>query len=278
MTTTNLRQAETKITVAGVLASKNLEKTTGNDGSTVISGDLIIKVDDINSIRFKVYCGEKKKDGTKNKAFDGLVTVMNEYKSIADVGEENADYVYVGSGQFNTYRNPNNGQDVTSYQSNFFSRAKAREPKREWKAEMYILRKTPEVDKEGEETGRLKIRGIAPNYNGIDIIDFIVPSDLADQVDGLLEVKTTFVIYGDIVNSRVEKKVEMLIGKPRTEYEYKNELILTGIERQVEEPNAYDPDAIQLAIQEYENKANAPKAEAPAKKPTAAGTGRTLGF
>lgn len=277
MGTTNLRQAETKITVAGLLASKNLEITSGDNGN-IISGDLIIKVDDVNSIRIKVYCGETKKDGSKNKAYEGLVTVKNEYKSIADVGEENADYVYVGSGQFNTYRNPNNGQDTVSYQSNFFTRAKVREPKREWKAEMFILKKIPEMDNTGEETGRLKIRGIAPNYNGIDIIDFVVPKDLADQVDGLLEIGTTFVIYGDIVNSRVEKKVEMLIGKPRTEYEYKNELVLTGIERQVEEPNAYEADAIKLAIQEYENKANAPKPEAPAKKPTAAGTGRTLGF
>ena len=277
METTNLRQAETKITVAGLLASKNLEITKGDNGN-IISGDLIIKVDDLNSIRIKVYCGELKKDKTKNKAYDGLVTVMNEYKSIADVGEENADYVYVGSGQFNTYRNPNNGQDTVSYQSNFFTRAKVREPKREWKAEMFIQKKVPEMNNEGDETGRLKIRGIAPNYNGIDIIDFVVPSELASDVDGLLEVGTTFVIYGDIINSRVEKKVEMLIGKPRTEYEYKNELVLTGIEKQVEEPKAYEADAIKLAIQEYENKANTPKDEAPAKKPTAAGTGRTLGF
>ena len=274
---TNLRQAETKITVAGLLLSKNLEKTTDNNGNTVIKGDLTLKTDELNSIRFKVYCGEKKKDGTKNNTFDGLVTVMNEYKSVADVGEENADYVYVGSGQFNTYRNQN-GQDVTSYQSNFFSRAKAREPMREWKAEMFIKSKMPEMDNTGEETGRLKIRGIAPNFNGIDIIDFVVPKDIADQVDGLLEVGTTFVVYGDIINSRVEKKVEMLIGKPRTEYEYKNELVLTGVERQVEEPNAYEADAIQLAFQEYENKVNSAKPEAPAKKPTAAGTGRTLGF
>lgn len=280
---TNLRQSDTKIQVEGILATKELEQITDKNGNQGIRGSLSIKVDDLNTIRFKVYVGEKKSNGEKNGAWDGMVTVMNEYKSIADVGVDAADRVRVSKGTFNTYKNQN-GQDVTTYQSNFFNRVdRELNPERFFSAEVFIKAKSWEVDSEGNETGRLKIRGIAPNYNGIDILDMIVPKEydgndsFAVDADNLFEIGTTFKMNGQIVNSRVEKKAHAALGTIKGEVEYKNELVITGCSDQYEDSLAYDADSINLAIQEYENVQASRKQESekkPAAKPSAAASGR----
>ena len=117
---TNLRQADAKVTVAGIVSDKKLEMTT-KDGVRTIEGTLTIKTADTNFVQMRVRCSDKKKDGSENKTFAGVMTVMNEYKSIADVGEDEADRVRA-SGQINVFRSNNNGNEIVSYTSNFFNR------------------------------------------------------------------------------------------------------------------------------------------------------------
>ena len=284
MSETSLKQAKSKVVVEGILSSKELEETN-DKGKKAIKGKMNIKVDDTNTITFRVYTSQLKNDGTENRAWAGMQTVMNEYKSIAEVGEENADRVHV-NGQFNTYRTQD-GKEVATYQSNFFTRlSRPLDPKREFSAEIFVKSVSPEVNADGEETGRLKIKGISPNYNGIDILEIFVPEDLASDVENVIEVGGTTEVWGDIVNARVEKKIPVAIGKPKTETSFVNELVLTGMSEMYSEERAYDSGAIQLAIQEYEtnqaNRANKTSGSAepvPFKnKPTATGTGRALGF
>lgn len=257
--TTNLRQASTKITVEGILADKNLEQITDKNGNLGIKGSVSIKVDDLNTIRFKVYVGQKTSKGEENKAWAGIKTVMDEYKSIPDVGLENADRIRVSRGGFDTYKNAN-GVDVTTYSSNFFSRVTSEmKPTREFSAECFIKAKSWEVDSEGNETGRLKIKAIVPTFGGIAILDLIAPKEedgdpnFAETADGLFEVNGTYDIQGIIVNSRVEKKAVAALGKMKGETEFKNELIITGSSPAYEDERAYDKGAIDLAIQNYED-------------------------
>ena len=285
---TNLKQSETKIYIEGILASKEFEEITDKNGNPGVKGNVMIKVDDLNTIKIKVYVGKFTKDGKENKAWAGIHTVMSEYKSIAEVGEEAADRINT-SAQFSMYRNPN-GQDVVMYQSNFFNRnTKPLNPTRKFKAECFIKSKNWEVDNEGNETGRLKIRGIAPSYMGIDILDMICPvsneldPNFAQDADNLFEVGSTYAIEGEIVNSRVEKKAVAALGSMTGKTEYKNELVVTGSSPAYEDENAYDKGAIDLAIQNYEdtqaqNAARANSEKAPFQKPSAASTGRSMTF
>ena len=277
---TNLRQSKASVKVEGILSSKDLEVIKDKNGNNCIRGKIGIKVDDTNTISFKVFVGEKTSKGEINKAWAGINTVMNDYKSIADVGADAADRVHV-NGQFNTYRNQN-GEDICTYQSNFFTRVtRPLDPKREFEAEMFINNKYPEVDSEGEFTGRIKVKGIAPNYNGIDIIEFVIPEDLADQADSMIEIGTTAQFWGDIVNAKIEKKIPVALGKPKTETTYINELVLTGMSEVYPEERAYDAEAIKLALQEYEatQSQNAKKTEEKKpERPSAAGSGRTMTF
>lgn len=288
---TNLRQSKTAVVIEGVLSSKSLEETTTPSGGKAIKGNLVVKVDDTNSISIGVYCAELTNDGKENKAYAGLVTVKNEYKSIADVGEEAADRIRTKA-DFNTYK-AQDGKDVVNYKSNFFNRVTNRElkPERSFKCEAFILSKAwEEID--GEPTGRLKVKGIVPGYNGtINILEMICPvsnefdETFAQDADNLFEENNTYELNGEIINARVEKKKQAALGQLQSEVSYKNEFIITGSGEAYPEETAYSPEAIRLAITEYEttqkqNRENkSANNEVPFnKKPSAAASGRTANF
>lgn len=289
---TNLRQSKTAVNIEGILSSMNLEEITTPDRGKAVKGNLVIKVDDTNSISVGVYCTELTNDGKENKAYAGLVTVKNEYKSIADVGEEAADRIHTKA-DFNTYRNQEN-KDVVNYKSNFFTRiTRELKPQRTFKCEAFISSKSWEVVND-EQTGRLKITGIVPGYNGIiNILNMICPvsnefdENFAEDADNLFEVGETYELNGEIVNARVEKKKQAALGQLQSEVSYKNELIITGSGNAYPEETAYSAEAIKLAMTEYEttqkqnrDKANNNKDDLPFgnNKPSASGSGRTMKF
>lgn len=287
-TQTNLRQSKTAVIIEGILSSMNLEETTTTNGSKAIKGSLVIKVDETNSIPVNVFCSEFTSKGEKNKAYDGIKTVKNEYKSIADVGEGEADRIRTKA-DFNTYKNQN-GIDVVNYKSNFFNRVtRELNPQRNFKCEAFIKAKSWETDSEGNDTGRLKIRGIVPAFGGtINILDMICPvsneydENFAQDADNLFEVGNTYELNGEIVNARVEKKKAAALGKLQSEVEYKNELIITGSGEAYPEATAYPANTINLAIQEYETAQSQKKDkdEVPFgnNKPSASASGRTVNF
>jgi len=295
---TNLRQADAKVTVAGIVSDKKLEMKTEN-GVRTIEGTITIKTSDTNFVQMRVRCADKKKDGTENKTFTGVMTVMNEYKSIADNGADEADRVRT-SGQINLFRNNNNGNEIVSYTSNFFNRIKPNqdyEPKAEFEVEMYIKTLVPEMNKDGEETGRYKIIGWIPTYNGIEPLELFVPEELADVVSNTYEPKQTARFYGEIVQNVTYETIErpMAFGvKKETKANFINELVVTGgspaynaetEEEVVKGGNQipYNPDTIQAAIDERDRRIkeeqNKPKTNtANNTKPSGASRGRQLGW
>ena len=91
MAETNLRQANAKAFVHGVVSEKDLKVVT-EEGKNKITGHLTVKTSDVNFIKFNVNVNEKTKNNTDNKTYAGIQTVMNEYKSIAEVGVYNLKY------------------------------------------------------------------------------------------------------------------------------------------------------------------------------------------
>ena len=295
---TNLRQADAKVAVAGIVSDKKLEMTT-KDGVRTIEGTITIKTSDTNFVQMRVRCADKKKDGTENKAFAGVMTVMNEYKSIADDGTDEADRVRT-SGQINLFRSNNNGNEIVSYTSNFFNRIKPNqdyEPKAEFEVEMYIKTLVPEINKDGEETGRYKIVGWIPTFNGIEPLELFVPEELADVVSNTYEPKQTARFYGEIVQNVTYETIErpMAFGvKKETKANFINELVVTGgspaYDAETEEEVVkggnqipYNPDTIQAAIEERDRRIkeeqNKPRTNtANNAKPSGASRGRQLGW
>jgi len=293
-TQTNLRQSTAKALAEGIVSEIDLKEVV-EDGKKAIEGSVTIKTGDTNFIRYNVKVNEKTKSGADNKTYAGIITVMNEYKSIAQVGEEEADKVRV-SGDLNIYTSAMNGNVNVGYKSNFFNRLKNPdefEPKAEFTLEVFISSITPEVDSEGEETGRTLVKGWTVTYAGVEPITLVAEGDVAAAVDSTFEPGQTVEFYGDMVNSRIEKitEIPVAIGKPRRKVEtsYKNELVITGASEAYEEgvsaEKPYEADIIKAAIQERQNKLEEAKAKAQnaskpagAAKPSGARSGRTLGF
>lgn len=293
MAETNLRQSEAKVLVEGIVSEKDLKVVT-EDGTTKIQGSLTVKTGDTNFVRFNVNVNEKTKNGADNKTYAGIKTVMEEYKSIAEAGEEDADRVRV-NGDLNIYTGQNG--TVVGYKSNFFNRLKnpaEMESKAEFSVEVFISSINPEINTDGDETGRVVVSGWVPTYNGIEPIKLFAPEEIASSIDDAFEPGQTVEFYGEVVNNRVEKVTEIpvLIGKPRKKVEtsYKNELIINGASTAYEEdvtPKApYMSDTIKAAIQERENKLEEARAKAQSganktvsnARPSAASKGRTIGF
>lgn len=268
---TNLKEALNELTVEGVLHEKNLEIKT-EDGKNMISGTISIKTSETNIVTLRVSQNEYTKAGKPNSVYAGLVTVKDEYKSVAEVGNELADKVRVTKGQINPYHNKNTNADTVGFKTNFINRVKDEstfDPKAELDVELYISSITGETSKEeetrGEETGRAIIRGWMPTYNGIEPLTFVVPEEYADDIREEYKSGDTVLISADVINSKVEKKqtIPVKIGKPKVKKitSYKNELLLTGISESYEERKEngeavepYNRDAIQKAIAEREIK------------------------
>lgn len=286
-TKTNLRQANTKATAVGLLTDKKLEiKTDPKTGEKHIEGTVTVKTSDKNFVTFTVYSKEKKNDKTDNKTYAGLVTVMNEFQSVVDAGD-NADYIRV-NGQLNPYRGQN-GNEIIGYRGSFFNRirnAENIEPEAIFEVEMFIQSIVPEMGKDADgemsETGRLKITGWVPTYNGIEPVDLIVPEDLASACENTYEPGQTVEFYGDIINNSIEETIEkpVAFGKPKKEVRrtYINELIVTGgsepydgDEETDKEHVPYDRGAIEGAIAERNTEIEEAKNKA---KNGSNGTGR----
>lgn len=294
MAETNLRQANAKAFVEGVVSEKDLKVVT-EEGKNKITGYLTVKTSDVNFIKFNINVNEKTKNNTDNKTYAGIRTVMNEYKSIAEVGEDEATKVKV-SGDISSFTDKQSGEKKVAYKSNFFNRLKPSEEfesKSEFSIELFISGINPEIDTEGVETGRTIVSGWVPTYNGIEPIDLVAEGEVAQAIDSGFEVGQTVEFYGEIINNRIETVTEIpvKIGKPRKKVtvEVKNDLIITGASEAYEEgitPELpYEADTIQAAIQERANKLEEEKAKAQSgaksannAKPSGAAHGRSLGF
>lgn len=292
MAETNLRQSNMRVECVGIVSEKDLKVVT-EEGATKIQGSLTVKTSDTNFVRFNVNVNEKTKAGTDNKAFPGIKTVMEEYKSIAEVGEEEADRVKV-NGDLNIYTGQNG--TIVGYKSNFFKRLRDPEkfePKAEFAVEVFVSSIAPEMNSDGDETGRIVVNGWTATYAGVEPVKLVAEGDIASAVDSTFEPGQTVEFYGDLVNSKVEKVTEIpvAIGKPRRKVEtsYKNELVITGASEAYEEgitpEKPYEAEVIKAAIQERQNRLEEAKAKAQsgqkstgAAKPSGKASGRTLGF
>lgn len=115
-----------------------------------------------------------------------------------------------------------------------------------------------ETNKDGETTGRLRVKVIIVGYQGrVDVVEFIAESENSQAYDFISEnwnKGDTVNIVGRIKYSVKDevKKVEQAFGEPLVEHYTKNvrELIITGGTMPNEESQSYDMGDIQQALTE----------------------------
>jgi hypothetical protein len=261
----NVRQADNKVVVEGILAEKRIEVKTSQKNEKFITGDLDIQVSENEVHTVSVFSKELKKDGSENGVFKGLETVMNEYKSIADVGIEEADKVRVTNGDIRLNEYYGQDEQLKSYpqiNTNFINRVQAGEefnPRAEFEVEVVVRNVKPETNKEAEETGRAVLEGYIPLFGGRVIpFTFTVGEEGAEYVQDNYESGNTVFVYGQIVNfkEKIVKKTEAAFGKDKETITYNTvrEYLITGGGEPYDEENtkAYDIELIQKALVERE--------------------------
>ena len=171
-------------------------------------------------------------------------------KTSQSYGYENADTIRIGSGNIEENVYVSQGRIVDGWQlrTSFVGFGKGPQAAT-FSVEMFIMKMIEEVDRDGETTGRLIIKGALPQWGSrLDVIDFIVENPKnVDYISRKWEEGNTVHAVGRIRFTTKEESTSMETGSwgediPQTSTRTIHELIITnGSDEGYEEDEAYDP-------------------------------------
>lgn len=280
-------QSTNRVTITGILSELNIEPKTTADGREYVQGSAKIKVDQEingqmteNEIPIRMFSMKKKKDGTDNAVYQGIIKMAEDYTSLA-VAETpaQASVVTISSGQIqeNSYVDKTTGVVRNGFQiaSNFMKKASSDdEQKAKFELSGVIGNIDDEKDKDGEETGRLIIKFIVVGYLGrVDVVTLIAENPVAvNHIRSNWEKGDTVSLAGTVnMTYKIETwEEEQGFGEPikRSRTVSKRELLITGGSPcGLDEELSYDSDAIKLALDERTSRLNELKEKQTAKKP-----------
>lgn len=290
-----MTQANNKINVVGKLLDAVINDGALSDGRKYKRANITIRVtqtyggrEETSEIPVSMFAAQYTQ---QNKPNPGYAQIENlaEMKTAQMVGIDNADTVRVSGANLreNNFVSRNSGQLIHGWQINTsFINSGATADVASFIIDIYIMDMKPEVDREGEETGKLIIKGAIVQYQGkLDVVEFIVENpDTIDYIERNWNIDDTVEVRGRIRVTAIEDKpkaTESSWGEdvPETTTRTVRQLVITkGSDEPYEEEFAYDKTDIKKAfnvrkamieqLQIDAKKGAAPKA---AKEPTANG-------
>lgn len=280
--------AVNEVVIDGILSEVKLQEGTDKNGNPAIYGEYKVRTTNVVDgmeykveIPVRVYQSKVTKNNKDNPAYATAQKIMKDYVSIAAGGEEKATAIRLP--EKSTSLQENFFMSKTTKQMVFSSGIKASfvneinkadmKPGARFKNIIVIGEMTDEINKDDEETGRLIIKGIIPQWGGkVDVIDFIVANrKIVDLVKHNWQKGDT-VLIGGYINyiSIVETKTDdsntfgevMQSQSTRSVREY----IITGGHEEplTEEEGAYSADDIAVALQERQKRIEEAKNKATA--------------
>lgn len=260
-----MKESVNSVTIEGILSEINLEEGSYvKNGNSVprINGSVTIKVDD-NEIPVHVFVGKYKNDGNENPAYTSIKDLKDNFKSIAVAGIDNADAVRITNAKISMNEFPRrDGSGIISYpriRGTFINKIKKNEmkPKARFEVEFMVANMIDEVNKDGEETGRLQLKGIVSQYGGmVDVVPFFVENAAAiDAIRANWEENSTVKATGKLnFSSKVETILDKSgFGEPveRTKVTNISDLVITGgTPEPYDEDFAFDVEEISKALAE----------------------------
>lgn len=231
-----LREARNKVDIVGILSEVDLDYGSINkNGSpmTTIKGTIKVRVNQTLpsgekqelEIPVNMFATEFTNKGTKHPGFESIERVKNEFKSIAAVGIENADYVRISNGrlEMNEYYGQNG--NLISYPritTNFVDKVSPdRFPARaEFVCEFQVGSMGYKTDADGvEDTSCYQVVGIVPKYGGkVWVMPFLAtyPNVIAGVQD-TFSVGDSVVVTGrlNFTTQTSERVIEQAFGEPQ---------------------------------------------------------------
>lgn len=257
-------QAGNKINLAGILMDVAPGEGKLSDGRTYKRATVTVRVTqtyggktETSDIQVGMFATEFTSTGKPNPAWKSLNDLM-QMNTAQNVGVDRASHVRLTG----TTLQENNfvsrsGQLITGWQlrGSFINEAKVSDVA-SFVTDIFIMDMHDEVNREGDTTGRLIVKGGIVQYGGkLDIVEFIVESpDAVEYISRNWEVNGTVTVKGRIrVLSQEEETQSSGWGEdvPDTTTRFVRELIIvTGDDECKEEDFAYDPVEIKKAFNE----------------------------
>ena len=258
-------QAQNKINLAGTLMDATFGSGTLSDGRPYQRATVTIRVTqtfggktETSDIQRSMFATEFTSTGKPNPAWKSI-NELKLMKTAQNVGIDNASHVRCtgDSLQENNFVS-RNGQLINGWQirGSFINEAKISDVAT-FITDIFIMDMHEEVNREGDTTGRLVIKGGIVQYAGkLDVVEFIVEEpDTVEYISRNWEVNGTVTVRGRI---RVLSKEEEPVSSsgwgedvPDTTTRFVRELIITtGDDECKEEDFAYDPVEIKKAFNE----------------------------
>ena len=255
-------QAGNKINLAGILMDVAPGEGKLSDERPYKRATVTIRVTqtfggktETSDIQVGMFATEFTSTGKQNPAWKSLKD-LELMKSAQKVGIENASHVRLTGAtlQENNFVS-RNGQLISGWQirGSFINEAKVSDVA-SFITDIFIMSMDDEVDRSGETTGRLKIKGGIVQYGGkLDVVDFIVEEpDTVEYISRNWEVNGTITVRGRIRVLTQEEEVQSGgwgEDVPDTTTKFVRELIITkGDDECKEEDLSYDPVEIKKAF------------------------------
>ena len=282
-----MNQANNKINVVGKLLDAVVNDGTLSDGRKYKRANITVRTtqtyggrEETSEIPISMFAAQYTQQNKPNPGYAQIESLM-EMNTAQNVGIDNADTVRISGANIreNNFVSRNSGQLIHGWQINTsFINTTTIADVASFVIDVYSMDMKPEEDREGEETGRLIIKGGVVQYNGkLDVIDFIVENpDTIDYIERNWNIDDTVEVRGRIRVTAVEDKpkaTESSWGEdvPEATTRTVRELIITkGNDSPYEEDFAYDKTDIKKAfnvrkamieqLQIDAKKGNAPKA------------------
>ena len=262
-------QSVNNVNIVGVLNELEIEEKVTNDGRGYVTGKASVRVDqEINGkkteniIPVRMFSMKKKKDGTENSIYKNIVQCREKYTSLAAAEEPSqASRIKISGAtiQENMWLDKNSGTVHKDFQLNTNFIRDARDTDEDgatFELSGVIGSMRDEMDKEGNETGRLKINFIVIGWQGkADVIELTVENPNAvNFIKNNWEQEDTVSLTGVInMSYKVETWFEEQgFGDPikRTKTVSKRELIVTGGSPSgLDEAFSYDINDIKAALE-----------------------------
>ena len=174
-----MRVAVNKIAITGVIKEHKLKEQKGEKGK-YINGSLVIKAGEFKEIEVKVFVDELTKEKKVKKTFSTLRDIIDKKLPTMVDDKENPTAISIyGNKDFvpklkeERYANQTKTDTITKLSCELgFGSIKVLDSitEEDFKAtfdiEMFVVAVEDELNKEEEETGRVKIKGYVPTYGG----------------------------------------------------------------------------------------------------------------
>lgn len=276
------KKSTNKFNIVGVINEIKSKEDTNKNGEAYVRCEIDVKVNQVIdgekviSIFPVSLSANRYKKGTKdlNSNYDRIKEYANTLTSLGAENGKEASYVAIEAEiKENAFVSSTTGKLIDGWQltTNFVNSPREREDKAEFLITGVVIKKIPEINKEGDETGRLIVKICVVGYGGMaNVIDFIAEGSKADYISNNWEIGDTVKAFGRMIFSTTTEWVEEEVGfgdpikTPKTKV--KKELLITsGSPGCLSDNESYDSDDIKVILEK--RKAYLESLESPSKAP-----------